>query len=113
MDERRKAPRRILMFYTRVFDDHSGEHLGYLGDMNTLGLMVIGSSPLPVGKEIQLRIELPVGAYGQDALRIFARSVWGHEDIDPEFWNTGFSFLSITQADVDLIERILADHAIR
>jgi hypothetical protein len=42
MHERRKQPRKQLMSYTQVFDLYNGDLLGYLGDMNLGGVMVIG-----------------------------------------------------------------------
>ena len=41
MDERRKQPRKDLMSYSQVFDLYNGKLIGYLGDLNQLGAMVI------------------------------------------------------------------------
>ena len=45
MDERRKQPRKDLMSYSQVFDLYNGKLIGYLGDLNQLGAMVIGEEP--------------------------------------------------------------------
>ena len=46
MQERRKQPRKNLMSYSQVFDLSEGRLIGYLGDLNLSGAMVIGDRPM-------------------------------------------------------------------
>lgn len=59
MQERRKQQRKNLMAYTQVFDLNGGHLLGYLGDLNLHGAMVIGEKAIVENTELTLAIELP------------------------------------------------------
>ncbi len=113
MAERRKLTRKYLGFFTRVFDRHSGDLLGHLGDITIEGAMIISRKPIPTGIIANLRIDLPEYLFGKDHLDTKAQSIWCMPDVTPEFYNTGFKFLEIAQEDTQIIERILKEYAIR
>ena len=113
MDERRKLHRRHILFYSRVFDRKTGVFLGYLGNMNLGGLMIISEEPLKTKEIYLLRIDLPDDIYHQAALNFEARSVWCKPDVDPSFFNTGFQFKEISEKDKDIISQIIEDYGFR
>jgi hypothetical protein len=113
MEERRKHPRRYINFFTRVFDQQSGDLLGYLGDITTAGAMVISESRVEVGKTFKLRMDLPEQQFGKDRLTVEARSLWCQPDITPQFFNTGFEFQRIEEEDTQVIERIVQQYGVR
>ena len=108
MQERRRAPRKSLMAYTQVFDLYGGILLGYLGDLNGIGAMVIGEKSIPEGTKITLAIELPE-LEGVNATRMVlpARVAWSEPDISPSFFNVGFEFLEVKSDQKDIIEAIM------
>ncbi len=59
MEERRKLPRKYLMAYSSVYEHSTGKMLGYLCDLTFDGLMVISKESLEIGKETEIRIDLP------------------------------------------------------
>ena len=59
MQERRKQPRTDLMSYSQVFDLYNGKLIGYLGDLNQLGAMVIGDEALKIDDRLTISIQLP------------------------------------------------------
>lgn len=114
MKERRKAQRKSLMAYTQVFDLYSGSLLGYLGDLNAEGAMVIGMKPLEENIEITLAIELPkLPDSNASRMAIPSRIVWCQRDISPEFFNIGFAFKKVTPDQAAIIEAVMKNYELR
>ena len=111
--ERRELKRRHIMFYSRVFSRRTGEFIGYLGNLTAKGLMIICDHPIETGQEYSLRIDLPEDIYQRAILAFEANCIWCEEDIDPNFYNAGFQLLDISDADCELVERIVADYGFR
>jgi hypothetical protein len=112
MDERRKLKRQHIMFYSRVFDRQTGAFLGYLGNLTPDGVMIISETELDVQQEFQLRIDLPEDIYDKSILNLTARSAWCKRDIDPNFFNIGFSTHNVSTQDVGIIKKIIYDYGL-
>ncbi|NPV56824.1 MAG: PilZ domain-containing protein [Anaerolineae bacterium] len=112
MEERRKLKRVYLMFYSRVFDLKSGEMLGYMADLNRLGMMVISEEVIPAEQVLKVRLDLPE-FYLRPHLVIEARSVWCKTDVNPRFYNTGFEFSPSSEEDLLLIDRMIKDYGLQ
>jgi hypothetical protein len=114
MQERRKIQRNNLMAYTQVFDLSGGYLIGYLGDLNLSGAMVIGDKPMAENTQITLAIELPdLINFNKRRLIIPARVAWNEPDISPEFFAIGFEFKKVTIAQNRVIETIMKDYEFR
>ena len=113
MDERRRLHRRHILFYSRVFDRKTGVFLGYLGNMNEGGLMIISEDEIEVDQNFLLRIDLPEDIYSRTVLNFQAKSVWCRKDVDPNFFNTGFQLGEISKESKDLISQIIDDYGFR
>ena len=114
MQERRKAQRKNLMAYTQVFDLYGGYLLGYLGDLNLRGAMVIGNKLMTENTELTLAIELPdLPNISVPRIAIPARVVWHQQDISPEFFNVGFEFKEVTPEQKNVIEAIMKNYEFR
>jgi len=114
MQERRKAQRKNLMAYTQVFDLYGGYLLGYLGDLNLRGAMVIGNKLMTENTELTLAIELPdLPNISMPRIAIPARVVWHQQDISPEFFNVGFEFKEVTPEQKTVIEAIMKNYEFR
>lgn len=111
MQERRKKPRKALMAYTQVFDLYGGYLLGYLGDLNTLGAMVIGDKPMEANTKLTLAIELPeLEGIQATRMTILARVAWTEPDVSPNYYNVGFEFQNVTPEQVNIIEAIMRQY---
>jgi hypothetical protein len=106
MEERRKIPRKYLMFYARVFDRRTGELLGYLADLTSQGAMLISETPLESGLSFRLKMDLPDRFFERDHLNFEARSVWCSQDVDPKLYNTGFQMVHVDPQDIEVIDQI-------
>jgi Tfp pilus assembly protein PilZ len=114
MHERRKQPRKPLMSYTQVFDLYNGILLGYLGDMNLGGVMVIGDKDVDINTELTLAIELPeLEGVTATRMTIPARVAWHELDISPQFFNIGFEFQEIQAGQEKIISAIMEKYEFR
>lgn len=114
MQERRKEQRKNLMAYTQVFNLNGGHLLGYLGDLNLHGAMVIGEKPMPENMELTLAIELPeLPDISASRITMLARVAWCQQDISPEYFNVGFEIKEVTDKQKMVIEAIMANYEFR
>ena len=86
MVERRRLERRHILFYSRVFDRKTGVFLGYLGNMNAGGMMIISEDPLETDCKYLLRIDLPDENYILPVLNFEAKSVLRESHPEICFW---------------------------
>jgi len=113
MAEKRKFPRRDLIFYSRVSDGKSGRALGYLLNITPEGAMILSEKTMDVDLEVELHIELPEGLSDLKEMVIPARSRWCQPDINPEFYDVGFMFTNTSQEYTELILKLVEEHGFR
>ena len=113
MDDRRKTKRKYLMFYTRVFDAGTGKLLGHLVDLTAEGAMLISERALPAGAQFRLRLELSPEVAAQPYLEFDADSLWCRQDINPQFYNTGFHVAALTPENAAIVGRIVEAYGFR
>jgi hypothetical protein len=114
MQDRRKLPRKDLMSYSQVFDLVDGKLIGYLGDLNLIGAMVIGDQPLKVSEKLTISIQLPeLPKIRATRLALPARVVWCHEDLSPEYFNIGVEFDLVTDEQKNVIEAVINNYEFR
>lgn len=114
MQERRKQPRKNLMSYSQVFDLYEGRLVGYLGDLNLLGAMVIGDQPMKVGTKLSISIQLPeLPNVTATRLALPVRVAWCQEDLSPEYLNIGLEFEIITADQKNIIEAVMEHYEFR
>lgn len=114
MQERRKQPRKELMSYSQVNDLHDGKLVGYLGDINLIGAMVIGDEPLDVNTALTIAIQLPE-LPGINAVRMAVpvRVAYCKKDLSPEYFNIGLEFALVTENQKKIIESIIENYEFR
>lgn len=114
MQERRKQPRKNLMSYSQVFDLYEGRLIGYLGDLNLLGAMIIGDQPMQVGQKLTVSIQLPELPNTSAArLALPVRVAWSQPDLSPEFFNIGIEFTLVTDEQKRIIEAVMEHYEFR
>lgn len=108
-EERRKLPRKYLMAYSSVYEADTGKLLGYLSDLNTGGLMIIGKESLELHHEMELHLDLPdMPTFGDTHLRVMARVVRCQPDLDPRLKNIGFAFIKLPKDKEPLIQEMIS-----
>ena len=114
MQDRRKLPRKDLMSYSQVFDLNQGKLIGYLGDLNLIGAMVIGDEPLKVDENLTISIQLPeLPEINATRLTLPVRVVRCHQDLSPEYFNIGVEFVIITDKQKHIVEAVLENYEFR
>ena len=114
MQERRKQPRKDLMSYSQVFDLYSGKLIGYLGDVNLLGAMVIGDEPLVLNTQLTISIQLPeLPGINATRMALPVRVAYCQKDLSPEYFNIGLEFELVTDNQRKIIETIIDNYEFR
>lgn len=114
MQDRRKQPRKDLMSYSQVFDVHGGYLIGYLGDLNLLGAMVISDHTLKPNTELIISIQLPeLEDFSESTINLPARVAWCQQDLSPEYYNVGIEFKRVTAAQKRIIKAIMENYEFR
>jgi hypothetical protein len=114
MQERRKQPRTNLMSYSQVFDLYEGRLIGYLGDLNQLGAMVIGNQPMELDAELSISIQLPeLPKVNVARMALPVRIAWCQKDLSPEYFNIGLEFKFVTDTQKNIIEAVMENYAFR
>ena len=114
MEERRKQPRKELMSYSQVFDLYSGKLVGYLGDINQLGAMVIGDEPLELNTTLTISIQLPdLPGVNVSRMSLPVRVVYCKRDLSPDYYNIGLEFKLVTDNQERIIENIIENYEFR
>lgn len=114
MQDRRKLPRRDLMSYSQVFDLAKGKLIGYLGDLNLIGAMVIGDEALKLDEKLTVSIQLPeLPKIAATRLVLSARVAWCHPDLSPQYFNIGLEFKLVTDDQKEIIEAVIENYEFR
>jgi len=114
MQERRKQPRTDLMSYSQVFDLYSGKLIGYLGDLNQLGAMVIGDEELKINDRLTISIQLPeLPDIKATRMVVPVRVAYCQKDISPEYYNVGLEFEIVTDHQKQVIQSIVENYEFR
>ena len=114
MNERRKQPRKDLMSYSQVFELYGGKLIGYLGDLNVSGAMVIGNDSIEVDRTMTISIQLPeLPEVKATRLALPARVAWCHQDLSPDYFNIGLEFSLVTDDQKMVIEAVMENYEFR
>jgi hypothetical protein len=107
--EGRHTQRKQIIYYLRVYEQSTGKLLGYLADLTTKGLMVIGDQKVRVGKTSRLRMDLPTKMKGAKQIIFKARVMWCKPDANPDFFITGYRMLNLLKEDTQTISGLIRD----
>jgi hypothetical protein len=116
MVDRRTETRKKLMAFSTVRDRRQGALLGYLANLTSHGLLVIGEKPLELDAHITLEIEFPDELPETATRRMIidarvARCVPDPEN--PREFNLGFEFLNIQSEHTRIIHSLLERYHFR
>ena len=102
------------MAYSQVFDLAEGRLIGYLGDLNLVGAMVIADQPIEVDSKLMISIQLPeLPDISASRLDLPVRVAWCHQDLSPEFLNIGLEFDPVTGEQKTIIEAVMENYEFR
>ena len=102
--ERRKIPRRHIVFYLRVFNADNNKILGHLANLTPRGMMLVSDAPVEKKQKFLLRMKLPKELAGRTEVSFEATCRWCRPDENPDFYISGFKIKSL---DRDLESSLL------
>lgn len=89
--EHRTLKRRHLIYYLEVFDESSGKLLGHLVDLTVKGMKLTSRNEIETGKKFMLKMTMPEELIRERAVYFSASSMWCSQDVNPDFYATGFN----------------------
>jgi hypothetical protein len=102
------------MSYSQVYDLSDGKLVGYLGDINQLGAMVISDQPMKQQVHLSISIELPeLPGIEESSLVISVRVAWCHQDISPDYYNLGLEFNTTTDKQRKIVQAVMENYEFR
>ena len=113
MADKRTLKRRHPVYYLQVTDLETGENLGYLIDINAIGIMVAGPSALLPEKGFKIAIQLPEEMEGEQAIFLRVSSVWSEFDPLLEKTRIGFKIEESTPKELEKINWLIENFGFR
>jgi hypothetical protein len=107
MTEARRLPRRYLFFYLRVFDQVTGNLLGYLSNINNEGIMLTSDMPLEKGTELEMKMTVPGNIEENNMIHFNAKVVWCEKDEQTNYYDSGMSLTNISDKNEILIKNLI------
>src|SRR3990172_13364849 len=113
MQERRKHPRKDLLLFASVYDSNTGRVIGTLLNITLEGAMVLSENKIDSNNSMELHIKLPENFVQKNELIFTANSRWCAPDINPEFFDVGYQFASVSDEDAQIIQAIIEKYGFR
>ena len=108
--DRRKPPRVALFDDFHVLDSQTGELLGYIRDISSHGMMVVGSLVPVVDQAYMISVVLPEPIAEAKNLKLEATCRWHTVDVKRGFHKSGFQFGSLAHPEAHIVEQIQIDY---
>ncbi|MEW5818537.1 MAG: PilZ domain-containing protein [Spirochaetota bacterium] len=105
--EKRDMKRWHLIYYLRVFDRNTNNLIGNLVDITTEGIMLISEKPINTNQIYYFRMDLPQAVEGKKEIQFDCQSLWCKNDVNPDFYDTGFKFVNISDNARKIITELI------
>ena len=112
-DDRRLIKRRHLIFHLRVFDRATDKKLGHVVDISPGGMMLVSEKAIPMGVDFELTMKLPTEDGGTTDHHFEATSVWISNDINPQFFDTGFKVTQALEEHLETVRYLVDNYGFR
>ena len=113
MLEQRLEKRRHLIYNLRITDSKTKQDLGHLADLSGEGLMLVGPDKFDEGVEFDMLMQGPAGDKPSEPLAFNARCMWSRQDINPDFFASGFKVLDADGDYIDSINTLIREYGFR
>lgn len=104
--KQRTVERRHLICYLKVLDAATNQPVGHTVNISNRGMLLTSKTPLKTEALYRLKMFLPEEIHGTRYFEFTATSRWCRRDEDPEFFNTGFHFNSVSALSIQIIDRL-------
>lgn len=110
MANQRRFNRHSLIYQLSVFNHDNKKPIGYIVDISLEGSMLISEVPIPVGTQLKLHIILPPSFPKETYLDIEAESVRVCQDVNTDYYDTGFRFPSTNSQQQEMIRCLIDEY---
>lgn len=101
--ERRKISRKNFSYYMRVIDETTGKLVGHISDISSGGFKLDSKDPVPLNKDLRLRIDQTGEISSKNYLIFVGRATWCQSDVlAPGMFNVGFKIVNMSPSDYDV-----------
>jgi hypothetical protein len=108
--DRRGTPRIAVFDTFHILNAQNGDTVGYLRDISSNGMMVMGESAPDLDRPMKLAIVLPEPIEGVNILQIQASCRWHTFDALRAFHKSGFQFGELGELERRIVEQIQEDY---
>ncbi len=113
MRNKRKLKRRHLIYYLHVHERASGNPIGYVVDISTEGIMIMGEHPIEVGTVLELKILLESEMSAKQYLYFDVSVLRCEKSINGTTYDIGCKLLKLSPEDFREIEMIIDELGFR
>ena len=107
----RRKPKRVALFDDfHVLDSKTSELLGYVRDIASRGMMVVGTLAPIVDQVYRIAVVLPEPILESKILQLEATCRWHMIDVQRGFHKSGFQFGVLAFREEHMVEQIQADY---
>ena len=107
----RRKPQRVALFDDfHVLDSQTGELLGYIRDISSHGMMVVGSLVPVVDQAYKISVVLPEPIVEVKTLQLEATCRWHTIDVKRGFHKSGFQFGTLANPEAHIVEQIQIEY---
>jgi hypothetical protein len=107
MGDSRRLPRRYLFFYLRVFDQVTGDLLGYLSNINNEGVMITSDLPMKEGSILEMKMTVPGNIEENNMIHFTAKVIWCRKDEQTNYYDSGMALTEISEKNEELIKNLI------
>jgi hypothetical protein len=109
LSEKRNLERRELIYYLKVRDQSDNNELGRMVDIHRMGLLLMGTKKLPVGKELAISIEMPKAMMDQGIKNVSlkAKIMWAKPSQTVSYTEHGLQFIEPSEEAQNTIDKLI------
>lgn len=107
LEDNRRLNRENTIYYLEALEAGSGQTVGRLVDITAEGIMLICETPIEVGRQFELTIQLPQEVARASEVRFSAEARWCRPALNIDFFDAGFKILHASPQDRSLIDLII------
>ncbi|MCD4828334.1 MAG: PilZ domain-containing protein [Candidatus Cloacimonetes bacterium] len=105
-----RPERASLTYYPTIRNLRDDTELGHLIDLSPEGMKMLSEKPVKTDTYYHLSIDVRSDKGLSRELAVEAKSLWSKRDINPDFYDTGFTFHNLTAAAHKIIARLMREY---
>ncbi len=107
--EKRKHNRSRSIFDLKVTDRDTLLVIGYLLDLSSGGLGIIGDDPIETHRAFRLELTIPLDEKEKEMIAFDATSLWCKKAPEAELYHTGFQFIKLSDKTMESFHALRRD----